>query len=89
MLFSYLKNRKQRVRLNITYSELIQNLFSALQGAILNAVKILLQQFTDKRIKINPDKYHLLINNTKKVSKKRLVAKKVLTTNMKGCQGSK
>ena len=43
MLFSYLKNRKQRVRLNITYSELIQNLFSALQGAILNAVKILLQ----------------------------------------------
>ena len=35
MLFSYLKNRKQRVRLNITYSELIHILFGALQGAIL------------------------------------------------------
>ena len=30
-----------------------------------NAAKILLQSFKNKRMKANPDKYHLLINNTK------------------------
>ena len=35
MLFSYLKNRKQRVRLNNTYSEWIDILFGAPQGSIL------------------------------------------------------
>ena len=30
-----------------------------------NAAKILLQSFKNKRMKNNPDKYHLLINNTK------------------------
>ena len=30
-----------------------------------NAAKILLQWFKDNRMKVNPDKYHLLINNTK------------------------
>ena len=111
LLFSYLKNRKQRVRLNNTYSEWIDILFGVPQGSILgpllfniflcdlflflddipvanyaddntpyctglkisdvlikleNAAEILLQWFKDNRMKANPDKYHLLINNTKK-----------------------
>ena len=35
LLFSYLKNRKQRVRLNNTYSEWIDILFGVPQGSIL------------------------------------------------------
>ena len=113
LLFSYLKNRKQRVRLNNTYSEWIDILFGVPQGSILgpllfniflcdlflflndipvanyaddntpyckgkglkvsdvlikleNAAETLLQWFKDNRMKANPDKYHLLINNTKK-----------------------
>ena len=31
-----------------------------------NAAETLLQWFKDNRMKANPDKYHLLINNTKK-----------------------
>ena len=110
LLFSNLKNRKQRVRLNNTYSEWIDILFGVSQGSILgpllfniflcdlflflddipvanyaddntpyctglkisdvlikleNAAKTLLQWFKDNRMKVNPDKYHLLINNTK------------------------
>ena len=110
LLFSYLKNRKQRVRLNNTYSEWIDILFGVPQGSILgpllfniflcdlflflddipvanyadgntpyctglkisdvlikleNAAETLLQWFKDNRMKANPDKYHLLINNTK------------------------
>ena len=110
LLFSYLKNRKQRVRLNNTYSEWIEILFGVPQGSILgpllfniflcdlflffhdilvanyaddinpyctglkisdvliklgNAAETLLQWFKDIRMKANPDKYHLLINNTK------------------------
>ena len=34
-----------------------------------NAAETLLQWLKDNRMKANPDKYHLLINNTKKVSK--------------------
>ena len=111
LLFSYLKNRKQRVRLNNTYSEWIDILFGVPQGSILgpllfniflcdlfffvhdipvanypddntpyctglkisdvlikleSAAETLLQWFKDNRMKANPDKYHLLINNTKK-----------------------
>ena len=111
LLFSYLKNRKQRVRLNNTYSEWIDILFGMPQGSILgpllfniflcdlflffdyisvvnytydntpystglkisdvlikleSAAETLLQWFKDNRMKANPDKYHLLINNTKK-----------------------
>ena len=110
LLLSYLKNRKQRVRLNNTYSEWIHILLSVPQGSILgpllfniflcdlflflhdipvanyadnntpyctglkisdvlikleNAAETLLQLFKDNRMKANPDKYHLLINNTK------------------------
>ena len=110
LLFSYLKNRKQRVRLISTYSEWIDILFGVPQGSILgpllfniflcnlflflhdipvanyaddntpyctglkisdvlikleNAAETLLQWFKDNRMKANPDKYHLLINNTK------------------------
>ena len=36
LLFSYLKNRKQRVRLNNTYSEWIDILFGVPQGSILD-----------------------------------------------------
>ena len=35
LLFSYFKNRKQRVRLNNTYSEWIDILFGVAQGSIL------------------------------------------------------
>ena len=111
LLFSYLKNRKQTVRLNNTYSEWIDILFGVPQGSILgpllfniflcdlflflddipvanyandntayctglkisdvlikleSAAETLLQWFKDNRMKANPDKYHLLINNTKK-----------------------
>ena len=109
LLFSYFKNRKQRVRLNNTYSEWIDILFGVPQGSILalcyliflcnlflllhnilvancaddntpyctdskisdvlikleNAAKTLLQWFKDNKMKVNPGKYHLLINNTK------------------------
>ena len=110
LLFSYFKNRKQRVCLNNTYSEWIDILFGVPQGSILgpllfniflcdlilffhdipvanyaddntpyctglkisdvlikleNAAETLLQWLNDNRIKVNPDKYHLLINNTK------------------------
>ena len=109
-MFSYLKNRKQRVRLNNTYNEWIDMLFGVPQGSILgpllfntflcnlflflhdipmanyvdgntpyctslkisdvlikleNAAETLLQWFKDNRMKANPGKYHLLINNTK------------------------
>ena len=109
-LFLYLKNRKQRVRLNNTYSEWIDILFGVPQGSILgpllfniflcdlflflhdipvanyaddntpyctglkisdvlikleNVAETLLQWFKDNRMKANPDKYHLFINNTK------------------------
>ena len=109
-LFLYLKNRKQRVRLNSTYSEWIDILFGVPQGSILgpllfniflcdlflflhdipvanyaddntpyctglkisdvlikleNVAETLLQWFKDNRMKANPDKYHLFINNTK------------------------
>ena len=109
-LFSYHKNRKQRVRLNNTYSEWIHILFGVPQGSVLgplifnillcdlflflndipvanyvddnttyctglkisdvlikleNAAKTLLQWFKENRMKASPDKYHLLINNTK------------------------
>ena len=108
--FSYRKIRKQRVRLNNTYSEWIEILFGMPQGSILgpllfniflcdlflflrdipvenyadsntpyctglkvsdvrikleNAAETLLQWFKDNGMKANPDKYHLLINNTK------------------------
>ena len=111
LLFSYLKNRKQRVRLNNTYSEWMDILFSVPQGSILgpllfniflcdlflflddnpvanyadnntpyctglkisdvlikleSAAKTLLQWFKDNRMKANPGKFHLLINNSKK-----------------------
>ena len=111
LLFSYLKNRKQRVRLNNTYSEWIDILFGVPRGSILgpllfniflcdlflflddipvvnyaddntsyctglkisdvltkleNAAETLLQWFKDNRMKANSDKYHLLINKTKK-----------------------
>ena len=36
LLFSYLKNRKQRVRLNNTYKEWIEILFGVPQGSILD-----------------------------------------------------
>ena len=110
LLFSYLKNRKQRVRLNNTYSEWIDILFGVPPGSILgpllfniflcnlflflhdipvanyaddntpyctglkvsdvlikleNAAETLLQWLKDNIIKPNPDKYHLLISNTK------------------------
>ena len=109
MLFSYLKNRKQRVCLDNTYSKWIELLFGVPQGSILgpllfsvflcdlflflqdisvanyaddntpyctglkildvvirleNATEKLSQWFKDNRMKANPDKYHLLINNT-------------------------
>ena len=108
LLFSYLKKRKQRVRLNNTYSDI---LFGVPQGSTLgpllfniflcdlfwflddipvvnyaddntsyctglkisdvltkleNAAETLLQWFKDNRMKTKPDKYHLLINKTKK-----------------------
>ena len=111
LLFSYLKNRKQRVRLNNTYSEWIDILFGVPQGSMLgpllfniflcdlflllgdipvanyaddntpyctglkisdvlikleSAAETLLQWFKDNRMKVNREKYHLLINNTKK-----------------------
>ena len=110
LFFSYLKNRKQRVRLNNTYSEWIDISFGVPQGSVLgpllfniflcdlflflydipvanyaddntpyctglkipdalikleNAVETLLQWFEDNRMKANPDKHYLLINNTK------------------------
>ena len=110
MLFSYLKNREERVRLNNTYTEWIDILFSEPQGSILGtllfniflcdlflffhgipvanyavgntpyctglkisdaliksekAAETLLLWFKDNRMKANPEKYHLLINNTK------------------------
>ena len=110
LLFSYLKNRKQRVHLNNTYSEWTDILFGVPQGSILgpllfniflcdpflflydipvanyadentpyctglkisdvlikleNAAETLLQWFEYNRMKVNPDKYYLLINNTK------------------------
>ena len=110
LLFSYLKNRKQRVRLNNTYNEWIDILFGVPPGSILgpllfniflcnlflflhdipvanyaddntpyctglkvsdvlikleNAAETLLQWLKDNIIKPNPDKYHLLISNTK------------------------
>ena len=109
-LFLYLKNRKQRVRLNNTYSEWIDILFGVPQGSILgpllfniflcdlflflhdipvanyvddntpygtglkvsdvlikleNVGETRLQWFKDNRMKANPDKYQLIINNTK------------------------
>ena len=110
LLFSYFENRKQRVRLNNTYSEWIDILFGVSKGSILspllfntilcdlflflhdipvpnyaddntpcctglkisdvlikleNAAETLLQWCKDNRMKANPDKYHLLIKNTK------------------------
>ena len=110
LLFSYLKNRKQRVQLNNTYSEWIDILYGMPPGSILdsllfniflcdlslflhdipianysndsspyctglkisnviielkNVAEAQLQWFKDNRVKANPDKYHLLINNTK------------------------
>ena len=110
LLFSYLKNRKQRFCLNNTYSEWIDILLGVPEGSILdpllfniflcdlflflhdipvanyaddntpyctglkfsgvlinleNAAETLLQWFKDNRLKANPGKYHLLINNTK------------------------
>ena len=110
LLFSYFKNRKQRVPLNNTYSEWVDILFGAPEGSILgpllfniflcdlflflhdipvanyadentpyctglkisdvlikleNATETLLQWFKENRMKANPDKYHLLTNNTK------------------------
>ena len=38
LLFSYLKNRKQRVRLHNTYSEWIDILFGVSQGSILGTL---------------------------------------------------
>ena len=49
-----------------------------------NAAKTLLQWFKDNRMKVNPEKYHLLINNTKQ-SLQRLVTKQLGTANMKSC----
>ena len=110
LLFSYLKNRKQRVRLNNTYCEWIGILFGVPQGSILgpllfniflcdlflflhdipvanygddntpnctslkisdvlikleDVAETLLQWFKYNRIKVNPEKYHLIINNAK------------------------
>ena len=106
LLLSYLKNRKQRVRLNNTYRyfnwcasriytwPLLFNIFlcdlllflhgipvanyaddntpfcaglkiSDILIKLENAAETLLQWFKDNRMKANPGKNHLLINNTK------------------------
>ena len=109
-LLSYLTNRKQRVRINNTYSKWMDILFGVPQGSILgpllfniflcdlflfvkdvdiasyaddntpfstglkvqnaltkleNAAETLLKWFKDNQMKANPDKYHLLVNNSK------------------------
>ena len=38
-----------------------------------NAAETLLQWFKDNRMKVNPDKYHLLINNTKEIFQIKVV----------------
>ena len=50
-----------------------------------NAAETLLQWFKDNRMKVNPDKYHLLINNTKESFQIKIGNEKLLTANMKSC----
>ena len=95
LLFSYLKNRKQRDLLDNTYSEFylvcLKDLYFSLCNLLFfyaiyvnvntpycsglkisdvlikleSAAETLLQWFKDNKMKANPGKYHLLINNTK------------------------
>ena len=53
-----------------------------------NAAETLLQWFKDNRMKANPDKYHLLINNTKE-SFHIKIGNKTVIANMKSCWGLK
>ena len=53
-----------------------------------NAAETLLQWFKDNRMKANPDKYHLLINNTKE-SFQIKIGNKTVIANMKSCWGLK
>ena len=134
LLFSYLKNRKQRVRVNNTYSEWIGILYGVPQGSILdpllfnvflcdlflflhdipvanyagdntpystgfkildaliklgNAAETLLQWSKDNRMKVNPDTYHLLINNIKESFQIKIGNKTVSNSKYKKLLGVK
>ena len=53
-----------------------------------NAVETLLQWFKGNRMKANPDKCHLFINNTKE-SFLTKIGNETVTANMKSCWGLK
>ena len=50
-----------------------------------NVAETLLQWFKDNRIKADPDKYHLLLNNTKESFQIKIGNEQLLTPNMRSC----
>ena len=54
-----------------------------------NAVETLLQWLKDNRMKTNPDKNHLLINNTKESLQIKIGNEQLITANVKTCWGLK